>query len=174
MTTSEPFRINARVENSGKSPALHFLAFSKLAPLRMADGDERVPFMEQSDFAPCVGPKLQWDDRLGGTVIMPGAKVDSLDGFTEIPGGKFVEIVTSSKDQKGVPLSPEDLAAVPIAPGTPTDTKVWQFRLYFAGCLNYFDVFHNSYRTSFCFRYTWSNLSRVGTFGAYANGNSVD
>lgn len=174
MTTSEPFRINARVGNSGNSPALNFLAFSKLAPLRTADGDERVPFLEQPDFAPCVGPNPQWRDGLRGTVMMPGAQVDSLDGFSDIPAGKFVGIVTAHTDQKGVPLPPEDLTVVPLAPGTPAYTKIWQFRLYFVGCLNYFDIFHEAHRTSFCFRYVPSNTSPIGTFGACANGNSAD
>jgi hypothetical protein len=106
MTTAEPFKVHATIENNGRSPAVHFFAYSKLAPLRTAVGDVRVPFMEDPDFVRCVGPKPQWSDRLGGAIILPGAHNNSISRSSEIPSGKFIEIVTA-RDGKMVDLRPK-------------------------------------------------------------------
>jgi hypothetical protein len=124
---------------------------------------------------------LQWEDTLGGAIIIPGSDAVSIGRSSEGLPEKYVEMVNgentlevSAVDVKGV----EDIAGIPTTPHAPPDTKDWEVGLYFVGCINYFDAFREAHRTSFCYVYRYDHKLKDGqsngSFAACEHGNDAD
>jgi hypothetical protein len=161
-TVGTPLEIKAVLKNSGRSPAIHMFTYGHFFLLKRAVGDVRIPFTEHPDLLSCEGPKPYWNDVLGGSMFIPGSDSMSLNRVSEALPEAFLEFV-----MRGKTMSPQDLSAIPTAPNTPPETRSWGVGLFFVGCIDYFDIFRNAHRTSFC--YFFSHDGRLNT--VQSNGN---
>jgi hypothetical protein len=170
-TAGEALKIHAEVENSGKSPALHVIPAGLLAPVRTVPGETRVPFQDRNELAECRGPKPRWSDVVGGALLFPHTEKAGIDKTSPPLHAALVQAMTNGGQP--APVSEQDLHDIPALEESP-GTQNWMVNLYFVGCLNYFDVFHEAHRTSFCLFYTQTGISPNGQFAACPEGNDGD
>lgn len=161
-TAGIPLEVKAVLKNSGESPAIHMFMYGHLFLLKSAAEDVRIPFTEHPDLLSCERPKPYWNDALGGAMFIPGSDSMSLNRVSEALPEAFLELA-----MRGKSMWPHDLSVIPTAPNTHPDTRSWKVGLFFVGCIDYFDVFRNAHRTSFCY-----SFSHDGTLNAVrSNGN---
>lgn len=163
-------KVRVRLENSGESPALYVRHVSHLAPLRMKQGDPRIPFVGSAELVACRGPKPQWNDELGGSLLLPQVQNASFDKDSSALPAVLVRATT---DGGRIPLSEQDMQDIPAIEEDPT-VKDWVGSLFWVGCINYFDTFHEAHRTSFCLFYNRSDESPNGKFSSCQKGNDGD
>lgn len=172
-TAGQPLTVRVTVVNSGKSPALHVLAQDVLKPIILPAGDLRVPFIGDPMIPECSEPKPQWKNDLGGTIVLPGSTNQSSDIKSPSLNQEIVDVITNKIPT--VFTTDEGLKDIPRMTSSPT-VRGWVMGLYLVGCFDYFDEFHNAYRTSFCLFYEPSSVPAFpnGVFGSCPKGNSAD
>jgi hypothetical protein len=165
--------VRVTVVNSGKSPALHVLAQDVLKPIILPAGDLRVPFIGDPMIPECSEPKTQWKNDLGGTIVLPGSANQSSDIKSPSLNQEIVDVITNKIPT--VFTTDEGLKDIPRMTSSPT-VQGWVMGLYLVGCFDYFDEFHNAYRTSLCLFYEPSSVPAFpnGVFGSCPKGNSAD
>jgi hypothetical protein len=178
-TAGSAFRIKVSLRNSGKSPALRSDGEGTLYPVVIMEGDERVPLVDMTFSPKCANPKLQWDQNPSGGLILPEAKGISLSLSTPILEEKVVEKIMNERrisylERKE--LDNERSGALIFMSAPPEYRgdldRMWAVRIFFAGCIDYFDQFHEPHRTYFCLYYSPS-LPNAG-FSPCKKGNEAD
>ncbi len=108
----------------------------------------------------CERPLQSWKDAVGDT-LLPGEGPDTLIMETHQLNDREVNFLNSG--QPGTPDNP--------SPSSPTT-----MRLYFVGCIDYFDEFKGPHRTRFCYFFDpiTSIAESRGSFRACFRGNSAD
>lgn len=167
--------IKAPVNNSGKSPALHTVIDAVLRPLILAAEDKRVPFVDMSVLSRCAQPKLQWSEDPGGGSILPGANNLTVGVWTPVLKENLVEKITEEGRTPYIKLEDGGWEDIWHTTAPPKDGG-WIVRVFFVGCIDYFDEFHESHRTSFCLYYAMENriLFPNGGFTECEKGNEAD
>lgn len=167
----QPLTIRVGILNGGKSPAVHVQVTALLNGWVYPKDDQRVPFIKE--LPQCRRDKPKWDDTTGGSSVLPGVTNMNLD----------LKSPALNKTQLDLLLNPTHtifggewsiaMKDVPRASASP-DTQSWSFGVFFVGCVNYFDEFHNARRSSFCQFYGLSDYAPNGAFYACPKGNAAD
>jgi hypothetical protein len=177
----EPLVVKVRVENGGHSPAIHVDPQNILSPIIVPLDDTRVPFTDNPESASCRGPKPQWSDDARGGIILPGAQDVTIGNKSPVVIGGPVDKVTHERimamyDRIEQIVDPQDVNLQGLPQATPlAGVSQWQLRLFWVGCINYFDVSHEAHRTSFCYVYIPRDPDYPsGHFRPCELGNSAD
>lgn len=160
LAHDKPLKLRAQVLNSGKTPAIQVQPHYALSPWTQffPGWMPNEPLRDVApQLAPCYAPKPSWDSSLGGTIVLPGATNLSIDLQTSAA----ITNETVDAIQNFDTPDPKALEAIPTY-------------LLFAGCINYFDEFHNSHRTNFCEMWNPKGSGPNGTFVSCLDGNSAD
>jgi len=171
LTANKAMNVVITIMNSGKSPALHVFPKGILRPIVLPAGDSRVPFIKDPDIIDCSKSKLRWPDNLGGAMVLPGSPSQNFELNSPPLNQESIDILTDKT--KTANVSDEALKDIPRADTSTIGTTNWMLGLYLVGCFDYFDEFHQSHRTSFCYFYKLTSDLRFpnGNFGGCPSGN---
>jgi hypothetical protein len=164
LAHGQPMKVDTPFENSGKSPALHVSVHVVFSTYQMfVDVPLEIPF--RNELPECYRPKPEWNDDLGGEIVLPG----SLGMMMHL----ISPIVNDDDLPQFAPATPTPSPSATVTPITsPTPIpQLGHVRLFFVGCADYFDEFHIAHRTSFCEFYVPGPPS---LFAFCPQGNSSD
>lgn len=180
MIPGEPFRVRIRFKNVGNSPGLYVETQAYFSPvIGVREVMKKVPFMDYSMLPLCIRPKPQWDERVNGIFVMPGKEHVWIDQPTTYPMNETTIKLVKGKEYDDPVVSPEEFEQFPIRMRIePNDlgdsSKRKKVGLYLVGCINYFDEFKVSHRTTFCLRYEHALEEKDRVFSMCEYGNDAD
>ena len=178
LAAGKPMVVEAGIKNAGKTPAIHIFYYGQLSLWKSTVGYKGVPFNESSNYASCVGPKPKWEDVPSGGMIVPGADIRYVRVSKPIQK-EYVELKRNYEAGAVIRQPALDVfSEIPVVPDAPPNSEGLQIDLYLVGCVNYFDIFRNAHRTTFCFQYGYDRalVSQFpkGAFVSCDKGNDAD
>lgn len=143
----KPVVVHVQIVNSGKSPAVHAVVYGVFKPWIGEFNDMSIPLTDDDDIRLCARPKPIWNKwRREGSQTLPGASNLSVDRESPPLDQKILDVLADK--------SANDFKIVMNKDGTGLFERR-QMGLFLVGCIDYFDQFHRSHRTSFCYRYRY-------------------
>jgi hypothetical protein len=138
--------VNVPEENGGKSPALFTVAWAVLFPAFVAskEGQALSPPMPSE----CAGHKRRWSNRLKGYILLPGIPVvfQSLRVSSAVLPNWAIDAVTKEGASVPTPIP----SSQPQWFFMPDNAAPQGLRMVLTGCIEYFDEYRMSHRTTFC------------------------
>src|SRR5258707_15877521 len=70
----EPIKINAKIMNGGKTPAIHARSYHAFKLLMTVEEylSTHIPLRNEPEIEKCTKPKPKWTTALGGAIVLPG------------------------------------------------------------------------------------------------------
>jgi hypothetical protein len=167
---NQPLKILLEILNVGKSPGINLTRHLVFKFWISDKNDRSIPLAQEETISICNKPKPKWRDDSRGSIIMPGTDFVKVEMESPVLHKDIIDVMFRGK--KDVPG--EILNTIPHGV-IPKDSRNWNLSLNLVGCINYFDQFRNSHRTSFCYFYSLPrDFLLIGSFITCSTGNFAD
>ncbi len=165
---NQPLKIVLEILNVVKSPGINMTNHLVFKFWISDKNDRSIPLAQEETISICNKPKPKWRDDSRGSIIMPGSDFVKVEMESPVLHKDFIDVMFKRK--KEVPG--EMFKTIPH--GVIKDSSDLNFSLNLVGCIDYFDQFRNSHRTSLCYFYSLPSEFLIGSFITCSTGNFAD